>query len=660
MKTNKDKVYSLLSKHYMKGKSRGVTTKTISETLDIGRTNVSTILNALVSEGLAAKTNSRPVLYFAVSKKQKNKDIFDTFIGGDGSLKHAIQLAKAAVLYPQGSLDTLIIGASGTGKKLLSQLIYKYAVVNGVISRDSDYAILDCQQYSSVEIIIDKLFGPAQLYSCSKNGILVIENANRFSYQSISKLFRLIENKKTEANNENATHPMIIMLINTNNQNVANDFKKHFPVIIELPLLNERPLKERFELVQHFITVEATRAKRTISTNSELMRCLLLYDVEFNVASLKYDIKMGCANAYVREHSIDSSTMNLYLGDFEYYVRKGFLHYYSNKKEIEKIISQDYDYKFSEYNFEKTAVKTKSDMLYQVIDFYSRQLEEQGVPANEINKVIVSQIEAEFQAYHDELADKLVHTNELSLVIDNNIINIVKKFLKNAEKELDEKYPQSIFYGLCLHLDTTLKNGFKKSNLTKAQMNQIVENYKLEYSLCLKLASTIEKEYDIKLPLDEVVLLTTFISFKAKPTDTNNKPVILYALCGSGLAKAFTILVNQALNLDNAFHIEIPLDYDPLKFYEQLCAKIKKINRNQGVIVVYDTDYISYLLSTIEAETGIEIRKIYTPYSNMALELSRNAAVESDIEKVFQKLKGTMEHLQKPRQKVIVDRKSVV
>ena len=49
------------------------------------------------------------------------EECFSDLIGADGSLRQTIQLAKAAVLYPQRSLNTLLVGARGTGKNRLAQ-----------------------------------------------------------------------------------------------------------------------------------------------------------------------------------------------------------------------------------------------------------------------------------------------------------------------------------------------------------------------------------------------------------------------------------------------------------------------------------------------------------------------------------------------------------
>lgn len=101
----------------------GPTTKMVADALNIQRPNVSKDLNQLVREGKLYKTEGRPVRYLAVkmtphqplstyvpSYKEETlnkttpishkQDVFRTMIGANGSMKNAVEQAKAAVLYP--------------------------------------------------------------------------------------------------------------------------------------------------------------------------------------------------------------------------------------------------------------------------------------------------------------------------------------------------------------------------------------------------------------------------------------------------------------------------------------------------------------------------------------------------------------------------------
>ena len=82
MKSNKEKVYDFIQMHSLAGKEGGVSTSYIAEALSLQRTNVSSILNTLVSEGRITKTNGRPVLYLIDQEIHKRgEDCFREMTG---------------------------------------------------------------------------------------------------------------------------------------------------------------------------------------------------------------------------------------------------------------------------------------------------------------------------------------------------------------------------------------------------------------------------------------------------------------------------------------------------------------------------------------------------------------------------------------------------
>ena len=54
---------------------------------------------------------------------------------------------------------------------------------------------------------------------------------------------------------------------------------------------------------------------------------MLLYRCENNVKQLKSDIKIGCANAYVREFNENTDELYIYMNDMPSIVRQGLLYY---------------------------------------------------------------------------------------------------------------------------------------------------------------------------------------------------------------------------------------------------------------------------------------------------------------------------------------------
>ena len=155
MKSNKEIVLELLRQCTGMAageETEGVSTQYLSKRLDMQRTNISAILNALVKEGVVEKRGGRPVLYRVAKNqiKQEEESCFGELVGYEGSLKRSVQLAKAAVLYPQHSLHCLITcllytSGDGPGGGRRTSVIFS--------DRNCDYSIQSACQKTYNDVI---------------------------------------------------------------------------------------------------------------------------------------------------------------------------------------------------------------------------------------------------------------------------------------------------------------------------------------------------------------------------------------------------------------------------------------------------------------------------------------------------------------------------
>ena len=97
---NKEKVYEFLVQYYKEyghEEAPKLDTAFLSQQLHMQRSNVSSLLNALVSEGKVKKYKGRPVLYQLVIVED---DAFDQLYGQDTFLKDPIETMKSALNFP--------------------------------------------------------------------------------------------------------------------------------------------------------------------------------------------------------------------------------------------------------------------------------------------------------------------------------------------------------------------------------------------------------------------------------------------------------------------------------------------------------------------------------------------------------------------------------
>lgn len=630
MKSNKDKIYDIICLSTNTEDSEGVSTTYIAETLNLQRTNVSSGLNQLVKEGKVDKTNGRPVRYFAVKESVKT-DCFSKLIGVKGSLRQAVQLAKAAVLYPNRCLNTILVGAKGTGKRYFADKMYRLAVDRGIKEENAPFVQVNCQDYMDDGEGVQKVL--AEAFRKASTGVLYLDNMQFLC--TVAKRYVLdmaIQN----------TGCMLIVSCTEQHQLQEEDFLVAFPMRIELPLLAARPLEERLELIKKHFFKEAARIKRNLLVKGDLMRALLSYECEANYHQLKGDIKLGCANAFVREYK-SGEDIQLFLSDFPQNVRKGLLRSRLNKIELEELIPSGSIFEFSDG--EMNVSSSNGMNVYEKISYKAKQLERLGLEQHEVDAILSTEVEQAFAQYKGELVADVADKSQLAVLVDEELMELVENFLHHAESVVGRKYPSSVFYGLCLHMKAVLKRATVPQLLDKTKVAEIVSQNEQELLLATGLAEEVEKKYQVKLPPEEIAFLALFLSMKQEEKRKIARPVILFAFYGEGIATAISKTVASLVKLDNIYSFELSYGRGTPENYEALKNCILDIHQGKGVFVVYDSSFLPEMLSEIEAETGIFVRQFPAPITTMGIELARRTTIESNPEEIYKQAVGRLSEL---------------
>lgn len=652
MKSNKELVYDFMQRYAEEQKDHcGVTTQDLSEQLHMQRPNVSSILNALVKEHRVEKLNGRPVYYRVAhlpTVPKVEESCFKKMVGFDGSMKHAVQLAKAAILYPQHSLQTLICGPSGSGKSFFAHLMYEFAIEHNVIASDAPFVKFNCRYYEngSEENLMEHLFGindeSQSAIKKAKQGVLFIDHVDLLPARACNLLVDLMDQEQKEIMNT-----LVICAIDDSvNKTMRDMLSSKFSMKIELPSIQNRKMAERLTLIQTFFTNEAHKMGKVIKINSELLRCILLYRCEHNVKQLKMDIKVGCANAYVREFSSEADVLNVYIHDFQPYVRKGFLFYKTYRDEVEQLIPEDYSYTFSSSNMEKiqdsNSIKQgKKDTVYEIIQQKAVELRERGIVEEDISAIISAGIEKDLKKVTDRIAKENINKESLAKIVDQTIIVMVENFLNEATRRFGRVYPVATYYGICLHLSAMLERDNKTTHLANEQIMEIVNTYKEEYVYCTEFSTSIEKAFHVHLPIDEVVFITMFICDQNVSNSHAKKPVVLVAMHGNATASSICEVVNALVQNENTYAYDLSLDKDMQVVYEELKEYIQEIDRGKGVLFLYDMGSLKTMAEMITQETGIRICMLELPATLIALDCSRKASAIDSIDDLYQTVKDT-------------------
>ncbi|QIK57935.1 PRD domain-containing protein [Erysipelothrix sp. HDW6A] len=645
MKTSKELIYEYIQKETYTNNdfTSGIDTKNVALALNMQRSNVSAVLNELVQEGKLEKSDSRPVLY-SITKQTGASAYYSTFeklVGFDGSLKNAVQLAKAAILYPKKSLNVLLMSQRGTGTSYFARLMYEFAIERGILQSNAPFIRINCKHFiKTPELLTDEIFGynddlSKSSFAKAQNGVLFIDNFDILDGKQQSRLFEFIDTGRVS--NSDLSEVQVfddIVLIIASPTLTGNDINQKIPMTIELPNLSERSIEERFELVNHFFTIEATNSDRNIIVERDIVCALIAHEFEYNIKEMEIEIISACANAYVRVVNEQDEDVYVYLSDFKQEIRKSLLIARGESLEINQLIGDEPSLSYDKKVGLLLNNHRKDDMYAEIRKQYD-ELSNRGINTESIEDIInehVSNLSRQYRYYLQ--SDDKNQVDQLSKIVDSRVISKVSAFIDLCSQELKRTFKSNVFYGLCLHINSLLSTDTKMKRVDDTRIVDIIQNYPKEYALSIQFAEKLKRSLDIDLPIEEVVLITMFIIENDEDKSEGN-PVLLYIMHGSSTASSLKEVTNALTHSNNAHSYDLELSTDTSEALEDIRNLILKIDEGQGVLVLYDMGSIKTMLDTLSEELPIKIRTINIPITLMGIDIARRCSMETDIDYVL-------------------------
>ncbi len=637
--TNKDRVFTFLQKLGVDHADESYTTTYLAEVLELQRSNVSALLNQLVKEKRVDKSNTRPVKFRVANlpnAHEAENSAFKRVVGSTGSLRASIQLLKAAVVYPAYPLPALLLGPIGSGKEYMAHIMQRFAADNGVIATDAPLNKVNCTVYKNdAEKLENVLFRQKDaIFQKAIGGILYLENINDISLHVLN----LLVDEMSTISHQQQKVVLIASVTATDTKQLEPDIIQLFSIQVNLPALNNRPLAERFELIQNFFGNESKKMKREIKIDSDVLRGVLLYRCDGNINQLESDIKLGCANAYVRELTGDTTSLNVYINDFPAYVSKGFLYYEEHRSEVDKLVQDNYTYSFSPNKMQKVEMPTVGDgttSIYDSINQRVYELKKRGVLNNDISSIISQDFAVRIKDDTTNFAQDRFDRNALEQLVDNDLIVMVEQFLNRLSRDTGVVYESSIYYGLCLHLSSILNGTTAEVSINQDQIKYITREKKREYLYCTELADQIDKVYHHVLSTDEIMFITMYLTTNQQTVlNDSQHPSVLIAMHGSSTASSITAVTNSLIRSNNVYAFDLDLNQDIKDAYDELKTKIEAIDSGNGVVLIYDMGSIKKMAETIQQETQIDIKLIEIPITLIALDVARKANILASAEDV--------------------------
>lgn len=558
----------------------------------------------------------------------ETNDVFNSLIGYDGSLVKNIKQGQAAILYPPLGLPTLIVGESGTGKTLFAESMYKFAIKEKIIVQDAPFILFNCADYSdNPQLLVSMLFGYKKgsftgadkdtpgLVEAANNGFLFLDEVHRLPPKGQEMLFSILDRGKFrrmgEIDNERSTN---IYFIAATTENIESSllltFRRRIPMIIELPTLEERSLHEKISLIHVFFQEEANRTNYKILVNAKIMEAFAFKKYLGNIGQLKSELQVTCANAYVNK--INNKREEIYIGFNEILYQKFFydINLPQNNLRFKDTLFIPNVNKKNSLAIIKSQYSLPED-IYKIIENKYYELKESNMPAEEAEQIIWNFLLTCFDKIRiDSKNQYLSSLDELKYILDNTIIEIMKDFTNVLKKSYPNwQINERVLIYLAIHLEEAIKRIYSEQEIMNPNLIYIKKNFNCEFNLASKLAKILSTKKRLEIPEGEIGFIAIYIHELLNMQNKKNHIAIITISHGK-VASELINVVKKMLNVDFPIAIDMPLDVNPVKIFEEVIELTKTLKDKKEILFFVDMGSLVNIGEIVHNRTGINTRTI--------------------------------------------------
>ncbi|MCH3965817.1 MAG: sigma 54-interacting transcriptional regulator [Clostridium sp.] len=671
----------------------GFETRYVAQQLNINRNNASKELNVLVKEGKVIKILGKPVLYMdkeyiekklniriknpiiknfgdivnkksVASKGSKHSDgslynksinnIFDNLIGSNESLRSQVKQAKAAILYPPKGLHTLLIGPTGVGKTTFAEVMYRYAIEKGRLNGNSPYVVFNCADYAeNPQLLLSHLFGHSKgaftgadtdkkgLIDKSNGGILFLDEVHRLPAEGQEMLFSIMDrgtyNRLGESENTRRADVLIIAATTENPESVMlNTFLRRIQVVIKLPSLENRTLRERMDFICQFFSEESIKIKAPVKIPKEVLKILLLYKCSGNIGQLKNDIKLICANAFLDYITENKDYVEVKVSQLSDRFKDGLFSIDNKRYELAQNFNlNDFGNIVFEGKNDKSNAKINNifvyddykikDDLYETMLQNAQKFYESGMPTSEIKQNMNKKIKEYFTNNQgNNMSEKVTLKKEiLSKIVTPEIVDIVQKSFEENDYKFDGA-DSKIIYSLALHIETLLERINLNQIVIYPNIEKAYSEHEKEYGVAVTIKKKLEEKFSVEIPEDEIAFITMFIYWVNESRAKGNIQVLVIAH-GYGTATNMVEVTKTLLGYNCIHALDMPLEEKVEVILEKAIQTVKKIDKGKGVLLLVDMGSLTTFSDIITNKTGIPTKYVKMVSTPMVIEAARKA-----------------------------------
>lgn len=655
---------------------KGISAQEIEESTGILRSNVSRELNTLCRNKKVIKIKHYPMLYFdrnyfeeildiqlpeeieeiedidsliMEKKAEEIKSPFDNLIGCETSLKNQIDQAKAALMYPPYGLHTLIIGSTGVGKSLFANIMYKYYIQMKGVSDDIPFVIFNCADYyNNPQLLLSYIFGHVKgaftgadkdkegIIEKADGGILFLDEIHRLPPEGQEMVFYFMDtgtyNKLGETGRNRKANVLLIGATTENPKSTLLDtFVRRIPITITIPDFEERPIKEKIELINYLISKESQRVNKSIKIDEDVIKALIGSTSYGNIGQLKSNIQLICAKGFL--NSIKDKTMiNIVFDDLPENIKEGIFNFKSNKKDDDVIpksiiINTDGKREFLE------AYEDNFN-IYNIIESKMDKLLKNGKTTEEIDKLITTDINNYLKKIYARFTKESSKREGLFKIVDKKIIEFVEEMKNLAEKRLNKHLDDRFIYAISLHLSALFER-IKNNELNNKQSVQVeISRNSIEYNIAEEIYIQIKNKFNITIPNIEIKYLAMLLN--SVQQCSNNKVGIVVIAHGDSTATSMVNFAKKLFDMDNIAGVDMPFESTSKEILNYTIKKVIDADEGKGVLLLVDMGSLNNLAETIAKQCNVKVKSISMVSTPIVLEAVRKSLLpENDLETIY-------------------------
>lgn len=635
----------------------GIDTKTLASLMEMSRSNLSHELNELCKEGKLYKSSTRPVLFFlSENQKPSNKSQLDLLAKNNISLKHAIEQAKAAILYPPKGMNCLILGNTGVGKSMFASLMHEYALEMEIKPSDSPFIIFNCADYTNnPQLLTSQLFGVKKgaytgaesdkvgLIEEANGGILFLDEVHRLPPEGQEALFIFLDSGKFRRVGDSETRSSDVLIISATtedpNSALLNTFTRRIPLVINLPALKDRTFEERLYLIKSFFKYESIRLNKEIYVSLNSLRALISYDCPNNIGQLKSDVQLLCAKAYSEFLTNVKPDVRINSVNLPQYIKEGLYKEKEHRLLWNKLMGEEIEFfKFSgSIDPADKIFNTGDTTIYDFIESKLDTLKKtRDISDIDIEFILEKDIAKHFNNNVTGISDETNRKNLLT-IIPEDILNCFDEMIKYIENKLAIKFDNNVYTAFALHINTLINRINSNKVTLNPNLDRIKELYSYEFEVAMEAKKIIENFIHLRIPEDEAGYMTLFLiqenSFINENTD---KVKVILIAHGESTATSMADVAKVLLGENYVIPINAPINVAPSKVLEKLRDAVRKNPTSQGYLLLVDMGSLTTFSDVIKKEFNIPIKVISLVSTLHVLEAARKALLGSSLDSLYQ------------------------